>query len=230
MTDLLVELEEGLPLAISAIERKRYGQSLSDVLEKLKRFDQRIDSLVSISSSIQVLSNDMQGHEIEVIETTLEDIRKFAVQMEGVSEKEDLDYIKQHFSDIESKEITNITRSMLGVLKRHVEKKIRPLNSLSNLFEHLEEDELAVSLKKIAELGIQAQNAPVQKWPEVLSSLEKKMTDFKIEMRKVTQSEEIDQFLMAFSEGDVPLTKLTPNVLSWLKEQDALESFAVTSA
>lgn len=226
MADTLLELRAMLPSIGPALERRRLGESLSQIAAVVKNADaeiQRLDAVLDLARLTAFPRQDLS----DLIGDALDAGKALA----SASTAEDLRTASDAYEEF-VRTLPRIGAQVARYWKNEVvAKNYRPLISFGMLLEKVEN--LAPLGREMRECGETAVNTQVIKWPELRDEvvrLEQQLARLQQERtEKVSAIPAVGEFLIAVGNGTATLALLTPEVLDWLRENGALENFQVTS-
>lgn len=228
MTDVLEDLETLLPDLPSALQRRALGESLSRValqLGELRAMAQRLSDLLDVS--------DMTGfgqspEEAEKLDNLLYDANLLTSLLTQADDVTSLQEIEEQVPLLRTS-----LGNTLGAIKQRwrsqVQTEYRPFHSLGSLLSKIE-DTSALG-KRMVQLSDEAtatlSTVQVDQFKAAISRLLQRRAEIDKERTSFTADNEVELFLGSLAKGSAKLESVTPAVLRWLAEHDALDLFEV---
>ena len=226
MADTLLELRAMLPSIRPALERRRLGESLSQIAAAIRNADaemQRLDAVLDLAR--------LTLFPPEELSDLIEDALGAGEALASAATSDEL----RSASDAYEEFVRTLPRVGAQVARHWkndvVAKAFRPLIAWGRLLEKVE-NRSALG-REMRECGATAANTQIVKWPELrddvvrlkdqLARLQRERSE------RVSAIPAVGEFLIAVGNGTATLALLTPQVLHWLDENGALESFKVIS-
>jgi len=226
LADTLLELRAILPSIGPALERRRLGESLSQIASVVRNADadmKRLDAVLDLARLTAFPPEEMSD--------LIDDAQYAGEALASATTSDEL----RSASDAYGEFLRTLPRIGAQVVRHWknevVAKEYRPLISFGLLLEKV--DNLAALGREMRECGEAAVNTQIGKWPELrdeVMRLEEQLSRLRRERAEtVSAIPAVGEFLIAVGNGTATLALLTPPVLQWLDENGALESFRVIS-
>lgn len=229
MSDRLVELEELLPEIGPALDRRRIGENLGRVVDKLQDADRTIARFQAIRDIATEIEFDSDPTQADTLNRLIEDAKGLAKDLEGARTAEDMAVVQATYGDFNSS-LANTDKSLRTHWRRVAQRDFRPLVAIGELLENIE---IAVDLgQRLRQCGQEAidirdsvpaerLSAEIRRVREIRAALEKERTS-------ITKDPDVDSFLNALADRTATLSMITDGIYSWLDENGALDRFAIT--
>lgn len=229
MTDALLDLEALTPAIRGAQEAANFGAAAERVrrsVELANRHAALFTELVGTARALDCLADEMV---VTRIKTATDKAYSVGADLAQASSSEDLDAIAADYS-----EVTNALSRVVDALTNHwklqAERDFLPLIPVGQLLSRISGAEPIgrglISLAEEAQRLSQMSPSPDQLRPQV-TALRVRREELLSEMRAFTGDPEVDAFLEGVTRAQATLEFVTPGVLSWLAEKNALSAFSV---
>jgi len=230
MTDTLLELESLLPRIAPALEARQLGAILDRVTMRAKDVEhqgQRCQALVTMAVALDGFQNltvrTAAQKAINAVRTTGDDLKT-------ASNVASLEIVLESLDDL-ANTLKDFDQNVRSVWADRVRSEYTSLIPVGRLLQHISG---AQSLgQELAQLGERATTLTnrIQTATAMAPDIEKLEADRRsllARLKEVTANPEVETFITAVTRGQATLQFVTPGVLAWLSDKDALGAFKVT--
>lgn len=232
MTDPLVDLENlapGLSAAAAGVRLGEQAERLMSKFDDAARQQRRLSALIDLA----VVLNAKADSQIKTFgDRALAAAQEAGEAMAETHDAASLDIAVESFRDY-TQALGVLEANLRPVWRSHVDQQFSPLASVGGLLANFPGSrDLGQRMQALA--GGAAASAQAVEPPEdllgaVRSLLERRLA-LLVEQQAVADAPEVMAFLQALADQRATLDLLTPEVLAWLKAQDALTALQVVSA
>jgi len=228
MTDALEELESLLPDLPQALERRSLGESLARVgllLNDINASAQRLSDICEIAQTIGV---EEVPELVDKLDDLIHDAGDLASMLMSANDPVSLRQVEHDFPKFK----TAISGTFTAIKQRwrtQVARDYKPFVSLGRLLSKIDHGSSLgarmVALGEEADASLLLAQADqfklaLKRLIETRARLEQEKTTF-------TAGEEVDLFLSDLAQNQARLRSVTPDVLRWIADHDALDLFEV---
>lgn len=228
MIDAIEELERLLPQVPAALERRSLGESLSRVASQLSEITTTAHRLCDIFKIADITGFGAAPEEAEKLDNLVYDANALASLLTQAHDAESLQKIDRHYPQLKTT-INNTLGAIRLRWRSHVSAEYRPLLSLGKLLSKIgDASSLGARMVKLSE-DAAATLSPMQvdQFKAAIVQLMQKRALLETEKTSFTANEQVDNFLTGLAQGQAKLRSVSPEVLQWLSEHDALDLFEV---
>lgn len=228
MTDALEELESLLPELPQAKERRTLGESLARVASLLKDITLAAHRLSDTYDIAEMIGFGDVPEAAEKISDMSDIARHLASLLEGANDATTLHQIERDFPELKAA-IGAAFSAMKQRWRTEVAAEYRPFLSLGQLLAKIDHDStLGARMVKLGEDANTSLNVTqTDQFKQVVANLIDTRARLESEKTSFTSDEEVDNFLSALAQNQAKLGSVTPDILRWLSEHDALDLFEV---
>tara|TARA_R110001599_G_scaffold80524_2_gene217459 strand:- start:20290 stop:20988 length:699 start_codon:yes stop_codon:yes gene_type:complete len=224
----LDELETLLPRLRPAVEQARFGQGLSkfeNAAQSIASVAPELDALFEVALDTGFLKRESDAGLIDDIVVTAIELAEI---LEGARTDGDVEKALAHFDRFESR----ISSAKVSI-KRHWERRaadeFEPLRGYGRLLQRLPGLELlGAEYETFADSA--KRSVASEKMSDLrtaIASLNSRKAELEAERQRQIKHETIGDFLNALAQNSATLKDLSPEVLDWLNEQEALADFRI---
>lgn len=223
------DLEALAPKLADAIQAREFGRVLGKAMERLAEMPKqvkRFSALMDAAGAVGAMSDRACIEAIDDAIGAAEDIGELLV---NAHDAESLKYVSEEFPAF-SQHLRSVETAVRQSWYRTVRGDFVALIAIGKLLESIgATSDLG---KRLSALGVEARSSADQPMsPENLSAtadrLCKLRTALNDEMHQSTKEPDVDSFLTAVVGNDATLEHLTPPVMDWLAQNDALRVFSI---
>lgn len=227
--DNLSELETAIPQLTTALEQQRLGSALKRATDALASVEYQISRFQALTTAAELLLDQLPSDRSQLTEI-IEDIEEVAELIAGVKDRSELDLVPREFPRVE-RAITRFHRVVVSAVERYAGAQLTWLGVLGKLLVRMGQNELGFNLQRLEEEARKvATSANSQQLPGQIASIKERRELLQGEIKTLARNPEVDAFLGALGSGQTRLSSVTPAVLTWLGEHNALELFRVSPA
>lgn len=227
--DNLEKLEASLPILSAALDQRRLGLSLERAVQATQKFDYQIKRLEALTRTAEVLRELISPRQVDDIKEATLVAEDLGDLMASADDGARVDLVTRDAPSLE-REIARFHRAVKEMFERFVVLNFASLNSLGQLLTRMGQTDLGSRLQRIDENARNSIQSSALEWPAKLEILQSERAALQDELRQLASNSDVDAFLLAVGRGQTSLRLVTPAVLRWLEEHDALDRFHVASS
>ncbi|NKK03280.1 hypothetical protein GFL63_31875 [Rhizobium leguminosarum bv. viciae] len=228
MTDVLGELESLLPELPMALQRRTLGESLARVASLLNDISLAVQRLSDVFDTSDIIGFGDVPEAAEKMDDLSDAAKHMASLLMNANDAASLHQIERDLPHFKS----TIASALLAIKQRwrtEVAANYRPFLSLGQLLSKIDHGNgLGVRMVKLGE-DANASLAVTQadQFKLAVARLINTRALLESEKTSFTTDEQVDNFLTGLAQGQAKLRSVSPNVIHWLSEHDALDLFEV---
>jgi hypothetical protein len=230
MADLLEDLESLLPALPQAVERRKLGDRLNKAVDALRTAPQQIARLEALFALADEIEFARQPQNAETLNDAKFDAAALGNDLSTFQDAEKLRSAISHYDD-------SFVKNTLPALDRAIRSHWRTIvadrfKSLAGVGDLLAKIEGTATLgKRMIDCSLRAQrSADGGTAPDLLNQVRQlllELENLRAEQASALTEGAIGTFLQAAAEQRATLLLVTPEVRTWLEENNALEKFRV---
>jgi hypothetical protein len=202
---------------------------LKRATEALAPFEYQISRFQALTAAAELLLDQLssEGSQLTGIIEDLDDVARLIA---GAEDKTQLDSVAREFQRV-VRAIASFHRIVLGGMERYAGAHLTWLGVLGKLLVRMGQNELGLNLQRLEEEARKlATNTNAQQLPGQIAAIKERRAQLQSEIKTLAKNPEVDAFLVMLGSGQTRLSSVTPAVLTWLSEHDALDLFQVYPA
>ena len=227
--DNLLDLETAIPQLAAALEQQRLGSALQKATEALTSFEYKLSRFEALTIAAELLLDQLSSDRSQLTEI-IEDLEEVADLIAGAEDKTELDSVAREFPRVD-RSLVRFHRVVVSAMERYAGAHLTWLGVLGKLLVRMGQNELGLDLQRLEEearrIGTSANS---QQLPGQIAAIKERREVLQGEIRTLAKNPEVDAFLVTFGSGQTRLSSVTPAVLTWLSEHNALDLFRVSPA
>ena len=226
----LDELLDALPEILKAKERERLGGALQKATNSAERYNSLPDEFENLIALLDAITFD-KAKLLTNVANALNAVRRTARILAGQPSFDDLTNINQHAMPQLPLHVDNIKRQIEDLWRASIEQALGGQAALGQVLEAIAGVEslgrdvtrLASQVGSLTDVTRQARDRVSER-----DVLVKKASAMDADLLSAGIAPPIADFLVAVAANPVQLSKLSEEILTWLREHDALALFAVS--
>lgn len=227
--DNLLDLETAIPQLAAALEQRRLGSALQRATAALTSFEYKLSRFEALTIAAELLLDQLSSDRSQLTEV-IEDLENVADLIAGAEDKTELDLVAREFPRVD-RSLARFHRVVVSAMERYAGAHLTWLGVLGKLLVRMGQNELGLNLQRLEEEARQtATSANSQQLPGQIAAIKERRGVLQGEIRMLAKNPEVDAFLVTFGSGQTRLSSVTPAVLTWLSEHNALDLFRVSPA
>jgi hypothetical protein len=227
--DNLLDLEAAIPQLATALEQQHLGSALKRATEALVPIEYQISRFQALTTAAELLLDQLFSERSQLTEI-IEDLEDVADLIGAAEDKTQLDLVAREFQRI-VRAIASFHRIVLGGMERYTGAHLTWLGVLGKLLVRMGQNELGLNLQRLEEEARKlATNTNAQQLPAQIAAIKERRAQLQSEIKTLAKDPEVDAFLQTLGRGHTLLSSVTPAVLAWLGEHNALDLFRVSPA
>lgn len=228
--DPLAELERLLPEVPAAKEARALGTALSKASEQAAAIDGRLDRLETAAVLVPLCSGHL-AEEREGMDKALDELEEIAARLSAAASREDLEELQFGLRTV-PKDLAAIEQGVDRAWRRLVRGLFEGPAAAGAILSRIPAtSSVGTALVQIGQSAKRIEGSP---WDEAsrtdLASLIERKTEVIQGWADGGAGDAITSFLRDVTSGVLPLSRLTPEIYSWLKDNQALDLFTVSLA
>lgn len=228
MTDRLSDLEALLEHLPAAVDRRRLGDRLTRSLDRIRNVPHNAERL---SAAIELAEATGYG-DVPQQADLLEEVREEALSTgEKLEEAASDDALRDAVDDYEAflKSLANLDRGLRLHWNGAAAQRYRPLTSLGALLQRTRvAPELGERLAACGQRALSGGEAPLRELAARAKAVAAEHEKLQAEGAALFSDGDVGIFIQAVAEQRATLSHVTPAVLAWLTEKNALDRFGLT--
>ena len=229
MSDVLEDAEALLIELPEAVSRRALGERLSQALNALKNADHQIARMQALIETADEIGYGKSEHQREALDEMVHCALGVGEGLEAAEEAETLRVAVFEYQDNLAKAIAALERLLREHWRTVSADRFQPMIGLGALLTSMNvANNLGGRLVACGQRGVAA-TAPSTA-PELLATIRALFADFsRLQAERAAEigDDEVGDFINALAEKKATLTMITPKVLAWLSDHDALDRLAI---
>jgi hypothetical protein len=229
MTDALEEAEALLIELPDAVSRRSLGERLSQAVTALKTADHQIERMKALIAAAEEIGYGKSEHQREALEEMVECALGVGEGLEAAEEAETLRVAVFEYQDSLAKAVGALERLLREHWRTVSADRFQPMIGLGALLTAMNvANNLGGRLVTCGQRGVAAIGPSTA--PELLATIRGLFSDYdrlQAERAEEIGDDEVGDFINALAEKKATLTMVTPKVLAWLGEHDALDRLGI---
>jgi hypothetical protein len=229
MTDALLELESLREAIPEALQRRKLGDNLGHATSRLAdalRQAGRLSALVHVAIELGAIASPRTR---EMVRSAADKADSLGLDLQTAASGEDLKAISEDYPELISA-LRLLDQHVRELLRSFIEPEFRPLVAIGGVLKKIEDAALLGG--KLQALGTEAldqieRNPPAEQLAPEISRLRAERAKLQAELKAFANHPEVEIFVNTLTAGGATLAQVTPAVLRWLKDHNALEAFSI---
>jgi hypothetical protein len=229
MTDPLVELETLVPSISAAIQARRLEHTLGRTVDKLADLPRQAARFEALVEASQVLGGAEKSSTKNLLDEAADEVDAIGKLLEEAQTPEELENIDREFSSL-AVALRGLDVSVRNLWQEKVQGEFQSLVAVGELLTRIASTEdLGNRLRSLGgdALALSERKPTAEQLSPEIQRLRARRAAVDKELHELTGSPEVDFFLTAVTRDVATLAEVTPVVMSWLQNNDALETFVV---
>lgn len=228
MTDRLVDLEALLEHLPEAVDRRRLGDRLTRSLDRIRNVPHNAERLAAAVELAEATEYGRLPQQADLLEEVREEALSTGEKLEEAASDEAL---RDAVDDYEAflKSLANLDRGLRLHWNGVAAQRYRPLISLGALLHRTRlAPELGDQLEACGLRALAGGEAPLRELVARVKSAAAEHERLQSEGAALFSDGDVGVFIQAVAEQRATLAHVTPAVLAWLTEKNALDRFGLT--
>jgi hypothetical protein len=229
MTDVLEEAESLLIELPEAVSRRSLGERLSQAVAALKTADHQIGRMKALIAAAEEIGYGKSEHQREALEEMVDCALGVGEGLEAAEEAETLRVAVFEYQDSLTKAIAALERHLREHWRTVSAERFQPMIGLGALLTAMNvANNLGGRLVACGQRGVAATGPSTAS--ELLATIRELSADYdRLQAERAAEigDDEVGDFINALAEKKATLTMVTPKVLAWLGEHDALDRLGI---
>lgn len=229
MTDVLEEAEALLLVLPEAVSRRALGERLGQAVTALKTADHQIARMEALIATAAEIGYGKSDHQREAIEELIDCALEVGEGLEAAEEAETLRVAVYEYQDSLAKAIATLERLVREHWRTVSADRFQPMIGLGTLLTAMNvANNLGGRLVACGQRGMAATGPSSA--PELLATIKTLFADYdRLQGERAAEigDDEVGDFINALAEKKATLTMVTPKVLAWLSDHDALDRLGI---
>jgi hypothetical protein len=229
MSDILEEAEALLIKLPEAVSRRLLGERLSQAVTALKNADHQIARMQALIAIADEIGYGKSDHQREALEEMVDYALGVGKGLEATEEAETLRVAVFEYQDILTKAIAALERHLREHWRTVSSDRFQPMIVLGELMKAMNvANDLGGRLVACGRRGMAATGPSTA--PELLTTIRGLFADYdRLQAERVAEigDDEVGDFINALAEKKATLTMVTPKVMAWLGDHNALDRLGI---
>jgi hypothetical protein len=231
VSDVLEEAEALLVQLPDALVRRKFGQRLSQSAATLANGIDQVARIKALWESAQLINYGRLPEQKDILDEMVDCATAVGRSIETAVDAEALRSAEHEYKEGLVKAIVAVERAIVQHWRALASDKFQPLIGLGKLLTAMNiPNELGKRLEECGAAGLAIVNTASA--TERLRKMKDLLTSYQLLQEERTReigNDEVGDFINALAEQRATLAMVTPNVLAWLTNHDALANLGITT-